>query len=107
MVHLVGPDYVEQRGKDLGVPKIPCLKEQPGSKQDFMRGKPGFREFNLRPNETMNLVAFFNQQVGEIGAILPGDACDQRAFQRLENMCRAFRVATLNNRAVARRRTVP
>jgi hypothetical protein len=83
VVDLVRGDLVHHLGEAAGVGEVAVMEQEAGA--DDVRvlvevvDALGV-EARRAADHAVDLVAFGEQQLGEVGAVLPGDACDECAF---------------------------
>ena len=99
VVDLVGLEFVEQLDQRHRIGQVAVVQNKPGAGDMRIvvevvdaRGV----EAGGAADDAMDFVAFFQQQFGEIGAVLTGDAGDECAFHKWA-ACVALRRARCNN----------
>ena len=80
MINLVRLQFVDQLHQIDRIAQVAVVQEQP----DAVDMRIGIKVIDARrveragaPNDAVNFVAFFEEQISEVAAILPGDPGDQ------------------------------
>ena len=80
VVHLVWLNLVEQTAERVSVRQIAIVKKEPGIRDMRIPIQMVYttgRKARGPPNETMNLVALCEEQLGKVRPVLPRDPCDE------------------------------
>src|SRR5207248_1132126 len=84
MINLGRPHLGKNAAQRRAVGKIAVVKEEPASVNGMVRPEmfdAGAHQIARSPNDAMNDITFLEQQLGQIGAVLPGDASDECALR--------------------------
>ena len=83
VIHLIGPDIRDQRVEVAAVREIAVVQEKPILEAlvvvkmiDALRA-----DRTMPPDDPVHLVPFLDEEIRQIGPVLPGDACDECFFQ--------------------------
>ncbi len=84
VVHLVGPDLLDQAVEAAGVGHVAVMKREPGP--PGVVGATVLKVIDAAPihrggsaDDAVHLVALFEQELGQVRAVLSGNPCDERS----------------------------